>query len=247
MTCGQEGVHDFLRLPGDGTISRHVIPAAPETNLETRVLRWGNLVLAACVCVYLAYVHAHGGMAEIATVASAAGLSIVVLGKLVIFGGLKAGAPPIWSLAIMTVLIDLVFAFALATGLVRLERAPFLGGWLKKGRARAKEVLLEYPGLRRLAFFGVVAFELLPIAGTGAITGSIVARLLGLSRLAGIGAIALASCWTAFAFSLLATFMGEQAENMLKNPLIVAGVLGLAAAAGWTAYQRVLSELRRKG
>ncbi len=219
----------------------------PETIQETRVLRWGSAALAAGVAAYLVLTYVHGGLAELAKVASLAGGSLVLFGKLVIFGGLKEGAPPIWSLALMTFLMDLVFAFALATGLLGLERSALLGGWLKKGHTRAREVLHEYPGLRRWAFFGVVAFVLLPIAGTGAITGSLVARLLGLSRLSGIGAIALASGWTALAFALLAYLAGEQAETLLKNPLLVACGLGLAAALGWMGYRRVLVELRRKG
>ena len=121
-----------------------------------------------------------------------------------------------------------------------------IGGLLRNGRARAKQVLADYPGLRRLAFFGVVAFVLLPIAGTGAITGSIVARLLGLSRLAGIGAIAVASVWAAVGFALLATLLGEQAETLVKNPLLVGGLIALACALGWALYKRFLQELRRK-
>jgi len=219
---------------------------ALEPNLETRALRWGNLALAAAVAAYLAYVYASSGAAGLAEIATTAGLSIAVFGKLVIFWGLRAGSPPIWSLALLTFLIDLVFAFALASGLVGLERAPLVGGWLRKGRARAREVLQEYPGLRRWAFFGVVAFVLLPIAGTGAITGTIVARLLGLSRFSGIGAVALASAWTAGVFALLATFVGAEAESLLKNPVLVVATLVVAAAVAWFAYRRVLRELQRK-
>lgn len=217
----------------------------PESSSETVALRWSSLALALACAAYVAYVYVTSGAAGMAEVATAAGFSIVAVGKLVIFWGLRAGAPPIWSLALMTFLVDLVFAFSLASGLRGLERAPLLGRWLRNGRARAKELLVEYPGLRRLAFFGVVAFVLLPIAGTGSITGSIVARLLGLSRFAGIGAVALASGWSAFAFALLAIFMGEQAETLLKNPLLVAGVIGLIGALGWTIYRRFMQELKR--
>ena len=217
-----------------------------EPSTETRALRWGNLLLAVSVVAYAGYVYAHGGSAALAQIATTAGLSVVVFGKLVIFWGLKEGAPSVWSLALMTFLIDLEFAFVLASGLRGLERAPLVGGWLHDARARAKQVLQEYPGLRRLAFFGVVAFVLLPIAGTGAITGSIVARLLGLPRLAGIGAIALASGWAALGFALLATLLGEQAEALVKNPLLVAGLIGLIGAVAWTLYKRFLQELRRK-
>jgi len=86
-----------------------------------------------------------------------------------------------------------------------------------------------------------------PPAGTGAITGSIVARLLGLSRVAGIAAIAVASGWSALCFALLASFLGEQGETLIKNPLIVAGVIGLLGAVGVSLYKRFLVELRRKG
>lgn len=213
---------------------------------EERALFWGNLALAGCVATYLAYVYGTSGAAGMAELATAAGLSFAVFGKLVIFWGLKDGAAPVWSLAVMTFLIDLVLASALASGLRGLERLPLMGGWLHNSRTRAKQALQEYPGLKRMAFFGVVAFVLLPIAGTGAITGSIVARLLGLSRLAGIGAIALASGWAALSFSFLAYFLGEQGEALIKNPLIVLGVVGLIGATGWTLYKRFVAELRRK-
>jgi uncharacterized membrane protein len=222
-------------------------PPPPETIREGRVLFWGNLGLAACVVGYLGYVFASSGTAGMAELAGVAGFSFAVAGKLVIFYGLRNGAIPVWSLAVMTFLIDLVLASALASGLRGLERAPLVGGWLHNSRSRAKEVLLEYPGLRRMAFFGVVAFVLLPIAGTGAITGSIVARLMGLSRLSGIGAIALASGWSALCFALLATFLGEQGETLIKNPLIVTGVAGLLGAVGVSLYKRFVAELRRKG
>jgi uncharacterized membrane protein len=222
-------------------------PPPPDTIREGRVLFWGNLVLAACVLGYLGYVFASSGTAGMIELATLAGLSFVALGKLVIFRGLMAGAIPVWSLAVMTFLIDLVLASALSSGLRGLEHVPRIGGWMHNSRTRAKEVLVEFPGLRRMAFFGVVAFVLLPIAGTGAITGSIVARLLGLSRLAGIGAIALASGWSALCFALLAYFLGEQGKALLENPLIVMGVVGLLGAVGATLYKRFLVELRRKG
>jgi len=230
-------------------------PPSTDNEREERVLFWGNLALATCVVSYLGYVFASSGTAGLAELATAAGVSFAVAGKLVIFWGLKAGAMPVWSLAVMTLLIDLVLASALMSGLRGLEHAPLVGGWLHNSRTRAKEVLTEYPGLRRMAFFGVVAFVLLPIAGTGAITGSIVARLLGLPRLSGIGAIALASGWAALSFSLLAYFLGEQSETLIKHlaefvhtipgKLIVVGVIGLVGAVGWTVYRRVLAELRR--
>jgi len=218
---------------------------AADPKLENALLRWGSFLLALVVALFLGDVYRRSGTGGLAQLAKYAGYSLLA-GKLIIFAGLRAGEPPIWSLALMILLIDLAIAFALASGLRRLERAPVVGPWLQRARTRAKQVLLEYPGLRRLAFFGVVAFVLLPIAGTGSITGSIVARLLGLSRLAGVGAVATASGVSALGFALLAYFFGEQGKTLLENPLILAGVIGLVGALSWSLYQRFVRELRRK-
>jgi len=221
-------------------------PVTLDPKLESALLRWGSVLLALVVALFLGDVYRSAGGDGLAQLAKYAGASILLAGKLVIFAGLKEGEPPIWTLTLMTFLIDLAFAFALASGLRGLERAPVVGPWLLRARTRAKQVLVEYPGLRRLAFFGVVAFVLLPIAGTGSITGSIVARLLGLPRLTGIGAVATASGVSALGFALLAIFFGEQGRTLLENPLIVAGVVGLVGALSWRLYQRFVRELRRK-
>ncbi|HEX6882213.1 MAG TPA: small multi-drug export protein [Planctomycetota bacterium] len=219
---------------------------ALDPSLETRLLRWFNLTLASVCVLYLAFVVAAGGLQGLTTIATTAGLSLAVFGKLVIFWGLREGAPSLGSLALLTLLIDLVCASALATGLRGLERASLVGAWLRSGRLRAKRVLREYPGLSRLAFFGVIAFMFLPIAGTGAITGSLVARLLGLSRLAGIGAVALASASGAAAFALLAGFLGEQGKRLLASPaLLLAGCGGVVLLA-LVVPRRLAAELRRR-
>jgi uncharacterized membrane protein len=217
-----------------------------DPSFEKRLL-WGiNATLAGACAGYLTYVLATRGWPGLTEIATTAGVSVVVLGKLVIFWGLREGAPPLASLAVLTFLIDLVFASVLSSGLRGLERAPLVGRWLRISRARTKEVLREYPGLERLAFFGVVAFILLPFAGTGAITGTLLARVIGLSRIASIGAVGLASACGAVTFALLAQFLGEQGERILRNPALLAAVIGLVACVGLAVGRRFAAELRRR-
>ena len=217
---------------------------APESELERIVFRWCVIALIAVTALYLVETYVTAGPVGVGQIASSTALSLFVIGKFVIFTGLKQGQLSVWSLALLVFLMDMGFAFALASGIRGLERTQWIGEWLRRARGRALEVLSTYPGLKRMAFFGVVAFVLLPVAGTGAITGSFVARVLGLSRLSGIGAIALASAWTTLSFALLATFIGERAELLLKNPLIVGVSTACFLVLAWVLYQHLLRRLR---
>ena len=217
---------------------------APESPLQRAAFRWCCVALAAGVAVFLARVYVVWGPAGLSQLGSAVLLSFFVVGKFVIFAGLGENVLPVWTLALLTFLVDLCCAFAMAAGLAGLEKSPVLGAWLRRARYRALEVLQEYPGLRRMAFFGVVAFVLIPLAGTGAITGSFVARLLGLSRLSGVAAIAVASGWSALAFALMAHFLGAQAQAILKSPVLAGASLVLFVLVAWILYSRFLKRLK---
>jgi uncharacterized membrane protein len=217
---------------------------APESELERIAFRWCVIALLAVSALYLVETYVTAGAVGVGQIASSAAFSLFFIGKFVIFAGLKQGQLPVWSLALLVFLMDMGFAFALASGIRGLERTQWIGEWLRRARGRALEVLAAYPGLKRMAFFGVVAFVLLPVAGTGAITGSFVARVLGLSRLSGIAAIAVASAWTTLSFAFLATFIGERAELLLRNPLLVGVSIAGFLVVGWVLYQHLLRKLR---
>jgi hypothetical protein len=187
-----------------------------ETSFERRAYGWSAVaapVLAAAFCAWLQLDGRESGPLALLT---HAGLSLFVVGKFIVFAGLKQGAFSSWQLAAMVFLMDLFFAFLLASGIQVLERAPWLGRGLRKARARALEVLAEYPGLERRAVLGVALFVFLPLAGTGAITGSFLARIFGLSRADGVAA--LGSALTALIFALLAQFVGARPRRSSGTP-----------------------------
>jgi len=232
------------RPPADAPDERR--PAREESRRERLAYRWCALaVLAAVVGALFALWRVAGGDGVV-SLAKHALTSVLLLGKFVVFLGLREdGLLDPWSLALLVWLIDLCFAVALAGGLEGLERGV-LGRWLRRARERALEVLDEYPGLGRMAFFGVVAFVLLPLAATGAVSGSFAARLIGLSRISGVGAIALGSFGTSFGFALLAVTLGARAEDFLRSPLLLGlGALGLVAL-GRLAYVRVTRRLKTR-
>ena len=211
--------------------------AAGESRVERLVYRWSFVAVYACALfsvVWLASTQGRGALGELGTRAVA---SLLLFGKFIIFDPDSLLGPV--ALALMVWLIDLMVAFALASGLDSFERAPVLGRWLRRAHTRAREVLTEFPKLENMAFLGVVLFVLLPIASTGAVTGSFAARLVGLSRLAGVVAIAVGSAGTATVFALVAIFLGERGEALLRSPLLAAAMLVGLVVFLRVAYTRV--------
>ncbi len=215
-----------------------------ETRAEKLAFRWCGISVLAALVVCVSETWLTLGPDGLVDLGQMALTSLLVLGKFVIFLGLHDDTPlSIWSLALMVWLIDLAIAFLLAGGLRNLERTPMFGRWLRRARERALIVLGRYPGLERMAYFGVVAFVLLPLAATGAVTGSFAARLIGLSRIAGVSAIAIGSAGTAVGFALLAQLVGERAEAWAHSPFLIGlFVLGLILA-GRSALKRIKRRL----
>lgn len=217
---------------------------SPESPRDRRLYRTSLVVTLGLAAAFFAWVHQDGNESGLLAIVGHAGLSLAFVGKFIVFAGLTEGAPSPWQLAGMVFLLDMLFAFALASGIEALERAPLLGRGLRNARTRAQEVLREYPGLARRAFFGVALFVFLPLAGTGAITGSFLGRIFGLTRFDAVRAIALGSAVTALIFAGLAHFVGAQAEAFLKNP-VLAGISTLVLLfVAWRAYLRFLKGLR---
>ncbi|MBI5363685.1 MAG: small multi-drug export protein [Planctomycetes bacterium] len=171
---------------------------------------------------------------------------LTVPGKYVVFWGLAPSSPlgP-WGLSVLGLVADTLLALLLASLLAPLGRLRGVGPWLKRAHERAAEVLRDYPGLRRTAFWGVTLFVFLPLPGTGAIGGTFAGQLMGLSRTATVLAIALGSTFTLVLFASLATFLGARAQELLQNPWVAVVAALVLALFVWVAYRRVKRNLSR--
>ncbi|NUP97450.1 MAG: small multi-drug export protein [Planctomycetaceae bacterium] len=209
---------------------------------DTRRFRWIALAVAvASLAAIVSYVALHGWSA-FGSLAVAA--STVFVTKLSIFGGniedLRFNP---WELGLIAWVIDLWVSCALLAGLASFERLPFAGKALADANARAGKTLLEYPGLRRLAFWGITVLVFLPIPGSGAVTGTLVARMVGLSRVASFSAVAAGAAFAVLTYAAVAVFLGNQWERLLTDPLVLAAsVLVLVAfvAFAWLRVRRAL-------
>jgi uncharacterized membrane protein len=167
-------------------------------------------------------------------------------GKYLIFTALIRNSPLTpWEVAVLATITDVVVALTLAVGLGWIERLPWVARTLKRVHDRAQEVLVSFPRLKRMAFWGVVLFVFLPLPASGAIGGTFVGQLLGLTRTAGVAAVALGGVLVSTVFATLAFVMGERAQDIIQNPWVT-GISAVAFAVFlWWAWRRIRAALER--
>lgn len=127
-----------------------------------------------------------GGMSQakklvLATMASAAA------GRFIIWTGDsvdQSGSLSPIQLAILVFCLDAIWAIVLTWHAGLLFRVPWLGLRLKAAVREGSVLLKNNRWMRRMTVAAVMAFVMLPVSSTGSIGGSLLGRLLGLSRTA---------------------------------------------------------------
>ena len=148
-------------------------------------------------------------------------------GKLVILtGALPEAAVGVWGLAALVVYSDIAVSLMLLATMHMLYKLPFVGTLFSKSRRTGCQILRNYPWIRRSAFFGVAVYIGLPFQGTGAVLGTIIARMTGLSRRATIGAVLVGSGLGCSAIAWMAEANRERLALLVEHPQ-----LGLIFAA----------------
>jgi len=166
--------------------------------------------------------------------------SFIGLGKFVIYGGIfrdvvarivgyvPRGSPPsLWVLAGLVVYGDLATTLVMMANMTLLYRTPFIGRRLAACHVAGWYVLRVHRWMRRMAWLGVAVFIAAPFQGTGAVIGTILARLLGLSRLATFSATLVGSTAGCLALALLGTYGRKRVEQIARHPVAAAVVLAV--------------------
>lgn len=128
-------------------------------------------------------------------------VSSLLFGKFIILGGAKDSEVLLSAegLAVMVVAMDVLTACWFVFHLGFMLRLPYIGPRLAALVADNEAWLRGSRWLRGTAFAGLVLFVMIPFAMTGAVGGAILARLLGLTRAATFGGVALGSVLGALA------------------------------------------------
>ncbi|MDH7593084.1 MAG: small multi-drug export protein [Methanomicrobiales archaeon] len=100
----------------------------------------------------------------------------------VIPAGIALGLP-VWVVVPSIAILDILAGLFIALNFDLALKIPLLGRWIENFLRCGQQFLSERKWLERLYFIGIVIFVMFPLQGSGGIGGSIVGRMLGMSRL----------------------------------------------------------------
>ena len=214
------------------------LPTRPEID---RFRWWAAAVAVLLVSSLIAYrvVEGPGRWLELLGVGAT-----VFISKLAIFQGSIEGytwSP--WTLALISWEIDLLASTLILLWVGRLELLPVVGPALRKAHAQAHEALLTYPGLRRMAVFGITFFVFVPLPGSGCVTGTLIGQIVGLPRPTSFLTVAVGAGLACACYAAAAVYLGEQWRDLIASPWTLAlSLLGLIlfGMIAWRYAKRVL-------
>jgi uncharacterized membrane protein len=112
-------------------------------------------------------------------------------------------------LAGCSVLIESCIALFVVTNLEVLHKFPWVGSGLRDMEKNGRATLSRRPWIRRMAFLGVVVFVSIPVPGTGAVGGTVVARLVGLGLNRSFGAVLMGTVVGAYGMAMGASTLAK--------------------------------------
>jgi uncharacterized membrane protein len=162
----------------------------------------------------------------------AAGLFLTFVGPTVILGPAVVGKTGFehlstWNLVVVAAFMSVVTAFFWTYNLDLLERVPRLGPVLKRSRERMAAWLACHRWIRRLAVFGVGFFVVLPLPGSGTMGGSVMGRILGLTRRVAFLSVSAGGVVVTLAYGYFGDEITRLSERyQLTTPIKIAVALG---------------------
>lgn len=214
----------------------------PVQRLRFRATAIATMVIAAISLAWCIYSSGWKGLGAVAGMVGTG----QVIGKNLIFAGVSPkntfGFGP-WAIAYTLVVFDVLVALLLNAFLPAIERFRWIGPKLIRVRERSTEAFLQYPRLNRMAFTGVALWVFLPLPASGAVTGSFVSALVGLSRIGSVGAIFVGSVVNSILYAALANVADRESEMLLNNwrvTLAASIVLAIFMWIGWRRFHQVL-------
>jgi hypothetical protein len=140
---------------------------------------------------------------------------------------------PWWAVAGSIALVDIEVGLFMVWNFDLAERIPILGPWIRRFILAGREFLAERPWLSRLYFFGIVVLVMSPVLGSGGVRGSIVGRLLGMSRRWVMGAIVTGAMIGSYGIALATLYLRQA---FIESLFAGAAAILLLIAAGAALY-----------
>lgn len=190
------------------------------------------------------------GTDEAVELAGIALASATFAGKFIVLRGLHDDGffTSPYHLVPLICFLDMFTACMAVYNMPFLYRIPKLGTRIHAMKEAGVVTLERNPWMRKVTFLAVVAFVTFPLAGTGAIGGSLIGRLLGLSRARTLLGIFIGAIVGGLAMAALADAFGESITRFKDNPVsLIGGILAVGGICYWLWRRSSPSTTRKTG
>jgi len=128
--------------------------------------------------------------------------------------------------------VDVVSSYFLLYNFYMAKKIPLLGRWIDKSQEFGAKKMEQNEWIKRLAFYGVATFVVVPFQGSGGVGASILGRVLGMNKYYAWVSIITGSFIGCFLIGIVSYYTGGTiirifGTNVLM--LLVAGMLFIIA------------------
>ena len=152
---------------------------------------------------------------------------------------------PLWVIVLGIVGMDVAVSAFISLNFNLLLKIPFVGDWLRWIMQGADKIIQSKPWVKNLSSTGLLLFMYIPFQGSGAITCSVIARLLNYPPIFAIGLVTFGSLLSTLSIGLgLASVLTLWDIHPLYGILMILGILAVIVlfALSWGKIVNVLSD-----
>ncbi|MEF8832205.1 MAG: small multi-drug export protein [Candidatus Thermoplasmatota archaeon] len=122
--------------------------------------------------------------------------------------------------------VDIVTSYFLLYNFYIAKKIPVLGSWIHKSQELGAKEMKQNPWIKRLAFYGVATFVVVPFQGSGGLGASILGRVIGMNKYYAWVSIMVGAFIGTFLIGTVAYYTGGAiikvfGTNILKYAVIV--------------------------
>ncbi|MDD4127430.1 MAG: small multi-drug export protein [Methanomicrobium sp.] len=151
---------------------------------------------------------------------------------------------PWWLIALTTTVMDICGALFMTLNFDLALKIPVLGRWIKGVMEGGESFFASHKWLEKLSEAGLVLFVVVPFQGSGGIGGTLIGRMMGLSKLRVFLSILLGAFIGSFAIALGVEYIIEIFNFDPVIAAIVLSVIMLVIAAAYYIRGRSNKKLR---
>lgn len=148
---------------------------------------------------------------------------------------------PWWLAAFTLAFLDFAGGLFMAWNFPLVLRIPYVGPWIQRFMAAGRTYLDRRPWLERFYFLGLIIFVSIPFDGSGSIVGSIVGRMLGMTKTEVLSCITIGGVIGSFAIALgidyITNLIPAEAGPWVSFAVFL--VIGTALLVMYRSYSRM--------